>query len=75
LIDHNRLIWKTGRIGLGQPIARIVRLCVHLRLIGYVAADVGQNNRIVSAVADIRKITTVSINQSMVEAYQKKCIG
>jgi hypothetical protein len=44
-------------------------------LIGYVAADVGQKKGIVSAVADIRKITTVSINQSMVEAYQKKCIG
>jgi hypothetical protein len=48
---------------------------VHLRLIGYVAADIGQNNRIVSAVADIRKISTVSANQPMVEAYQKKCIG
>jgi hypothetical protein len=39
------------------------------------AADVGQNKRIVSAVADIRKITTVSANQLRVEAYQKKCIG
>jgi hypothetical protein len=39
------------------------------------AADVGHNKRIVSAVADIRKITTVSANQPMVEAYQKKCIG
>jgi hypothetical protein len=39
------------------------------------AADVGQNKRIVSAVADIKKITTVSANQPMVEAYQKKCIG
>jgi hypothetical protein len=40
-----------------------------------VIADVGQNNIIVSAVADIRKITTVSANQPMVEAYHKKCIG
>jgi hypothetical protein len=39
------------------------------------AADVGQNKRIVSAVADIRKITIISANQLMVEAYQKKCIG
>jgi hypothetical protein len=39
------------------------------------AADLGQNKRIVSAVADIRKIITVSANQLMVEAYQKKCIG
>jgi hypothetical protein len=35
------------------------------------AAEVGQNNRIVSAVADIRKISTVSANQPMVEAYQR----
>jgi hypothetical protein len=34
------------------------------------AADVGQNKRIVLAVADIRKITTVSANQPMVEAYE-----
>jgi hypothetical protein len=39
------------------------------------AADVGKNKRIVSAVADIRKITTVSANQPMVEAYQMDCIG
>jgi hypothetical protein len=39
------------------------------------AADVGQNKRIVSAVADIRKISTISANQPMVEAYQKKSIG
>jgi hypothetical protein len=32
------------------------------------AADVGQNKRIVSAVADIRKLSTVSANQPMVEA-------
>jgi hypothetical protein len=38
------------------------------------AADVGQSKRIVSAVADTKKITTVSANQPMVEAYQKKCI-
>jgi cobalamin biosynthesis protein CobT len=31
--------------------------------------------RIVSAVADIRRVTTGSANQPMVEAYQKKCIG
>jgi hypothetical protein len=39
------------------------------------AANVEQNKRIVSAVADIRKITTVSANQLMVEAYQMNCIG
>jgi hypothetical protein len=39
------------------------------------AADVGQNKRIVSAVADIRKISTVSANQPMVEAYQMNYIG
>jgi hypothetical protein len=38
------------------------RLCV---------VNVRQNNRIVSAVADIRKVTTVSSNQPMVEVYQK----
>jgi hypothetical protein len=44
----------------------IHRLCV---------ANVGQNKRIISAIADIRKITTASANQPMVEAYQKNCIG
>jgi hypothetical protein len=39
------------------------------------AADVGQNKRIVSAVADIGKTTAVSANQPMVKAHQKKCIG
>jgi hypothetical protein len=39
------------------------------------AADVGQNKRVVSAVADIRRVTTGSANQPMVETYQKKCIG
>jgi hypothetical protein len=39
------------------------------------AADVGQNKRVVSAVADTRKITTVSANQPMVGTYQKKSIG
>jgi hypothetical protein len=34
------------------------------------AADVGQNKRIVSVVADMRKITTISANQPMVEAYE-----
>jgi hypothetical protein len=48
---------------------------VHLRLIGHVAADAGQNKRIVSVVADIRKITAVSANQPMVKAYQMNCIG
>jgi hypothetical protein len=65
---------ETTRIGLDRPIARILRLCTPLIHRLY-AADVGQNKRIVSAVADIRKITTVSANQAMVEAYQKKCIS
>jgi hypothetical protein len=39
------------------------------------AVDVGQNKRIVSAVADIGKTTAISANQPMVEAHQKKCIG
>jgi hypothetical protein len=43
-------------------VSPIHRLC---------AVDVGQNKRTVSAVADIRKITTASANQSMVEAYQR----
>jgi hypothetical protein len=34
-----------------------------------------RTERIVSAVADIRKITTGLASQPMVEAYQKKCIG
>jgi hypothetical protein len=68
---------EATKIGLGRPMARTLRSYVHLRLIGYVAADVGQNNRIASAVADTRRITTttVSANQPMVEAFHKKCIG
>jgi hypothetical protein len=54
---------KNPKIVCASPIHR---LC---------AADVGQNKRIVSAVADIRKITTVSANQLMVEAYQMNCIS
>jgi hypothetical protein len=54
---------KNPKIVCASPIHR---LC---------AADVGQNKRIVSAVADIRKITTVSANQPMVEAYQMNSIG
>jgi hypothetical protein len=37
------------------------------------AAEVGQNNMIVSAIADTRKITTVSVNQPMVEAPADNC--
>jgi hypothetical protein len=33
------------------------------------ADDVGQNKRVVSAVADTRKVTTVSANQPMVGTY------
>jgi hypothetical protein len=58
---------------LDRPILRTLRLCVHLRLLGYVAANVGQNNRIVSAAADTRKVTTVSANQPMVEASTDSC--
>jgi hypothetical protein len=54
---------KNPKIVCASPIHR---LC---------AIDVGQNKRIVSAVADIRKITTVSANQLMVKAYQMNCIG
>jgi hypothetical protein len=39
------------------------------------AADVGQNKRIVSAVADIRKVTTGSTNQPRVEVYQRNASG
>jgi hypothetical protein len=46
---------------------------MHLRSIDYVAADVGQNNRTVSAVADTRKVTIVSANQPMVEASTDSC--
>jgi hypothetical protein len=46
---------------------------MHLRLIGYVTTDVGQNNRIVSTVADTRKVTTVSASQPMVEASTDSC--
>jgi hypothetical protein len=54
---------KNSKVVCASPIHRL-----------YVA-DVGQNKRIVSAVADTKKIITVSANQPTVEAYQKKCIG
>jgi hypothetical protein len=66
---------KVTKIGLGRPMARTLRSCVHLRLIGYVIADVGRNNRMLPAVADTRKITIVPANQLMVETFHKKCIG
>jgi hypothetical protein len=49
---------KNSKIVCVSPIHR---LC---------AADVGQNEGIVSAVADIRGITTVSANQPRVEACE-----
>jgi hypothetical protein len=76
--DRSALFDRCGKattIGLGRPIARTLRSCVHLNLIGYVIADIGRNNRMLPAVADTRKITTVSANQPMVEAFHKKCIG
>jgi hypothetical protein len=54
---------KNPKIACASPIHQ---LC---------AADVGQNKRNVAAVADIKKITTVSANQPMVEAYQMNCIS
>jgi hypothetical protein len=66
---------KVTKIGLGRPMAKTLRSCVHLRLIGYVIADVGRNNRMLPAVADTRKITIVPANQPMVETFHKKCIG
>jgi hypothetical protein len=39
------------------------------------AVDVGQNKRIVLAVANVRKIATASANQPMVKAYQMNGIG
>jgi hypothetical protein len=35
------------------------------------AADAGQNKRIISAVADIGRVTTESTNQPRVEVYQR----
>jgi hypothetical protein len=64
--NQNRLRSADGKNPKIVCASPIHRLC---------AVDVGQNKRIVSAVADIRKITTVSANQPMVEAYQKKCIS
>jgi hypothetical protein len=40
---------------------------------GLRAADVGQNKRVVSAVADTRKVTIVAANQPMVEASTDSC--
>jgi hypothetical protein len=57
---------KATKIGLGRPMQEplIYRLY---------AVDVGQNKRIVSAVADTRKVTTVSTSQPMVEISTDSC--
>jgi hypothetical protein len=59
---------KTAKIGLGRPGKNPKIMCVS-PIHRFCAVDVGQNKRIISAVADIRKVTTVSANQPMVEAY------
>jgi hypothetical protein len=64
---------KAIKIGLGRLKARTLRSCVHLKLIGYVIADVGRNKRVVSAVADTRKVSTVLANQPMVEVSTDSC--
>jgi hypothetical protein len=63
---------KATKIGLDRPTTRILRMCappIH-RLC---AADVEHNRRIVSAVADTRKVTIVSANQPMVEVSTDSC--
>jgi hypothetical protein len=66
-------IWKSNQNRLGSAdgknpkivcVSPIHRLCV---------VNVGQNKRIVSAVADTRKVTIVSANQSMVEVSIDSC--
>jgi hypothetical protein len=51
---------KNPKIMCASPIHR---LCV---------ADVEQNKRIISAVADIGRVTTRSTNQPRVEVYQRR---
>jgi hypothetical protein len=63
---------KATKIGLGRPIARIIRLCASLVHQLY-AVDVRQNKRTVSAVADTRKVIIVSANQPMVEISTDSC--
>jgi hypothetical protein len=64
--NQNRLGSADGKNPKIVCVSSIHRLCV---------VDVGQNNRLVSAVVDTRKVTIVSANQPIVEAYHKKCIG
>jgi hypothetical protein len=64
--DQNRLGSVDGKNPKIVCVSPIHRLC---------ADNVGQNKKIVSAVADTRKVTTVSANQPMVEASHQKCIG
>jgi hypothetical protein len=64
--NENRLGSADGKNPKIVGASSMHRLC---------AADVGQNKRVVSAVADTRKVTTISANQPMVGIYQKKSIG
>jgi hypothetical protein len=63
---------KATKIGLGLSMATTLRLCVS-PIHRLCAVDVGQNKRIVSAVANTRKVTTVSANQPMVEVSTDSC--
>jgi hypothetical protein len=63
---------KATKIGLGRPIARILRECASLIHRLY-AVDVRQNKRTVSTVADTRKVIIVSANQPMVEVSTDSC--
>jgi hypothetical protein len=66
---------KATKIGLGSADGKNPKI-VYTPLIHQLrAVDVGQNKRIISAVADIRRVTTGSTNQPMVGTYQKKSIG
>jgi hypothetical protein len=62
--DQNRLGSADSKNPKIVGVFPIHRLC---------EIDVGQNKRIVSAIADTRKVTTISANQPMVEVSTDSC--
>jgi RAB protein geranylgeranyltransferase component A len=66
---------KATKIQLGSADSKNRKIVGASSMHRLCATEVGQNKRVISAVADTRKVTIVSANQSMVGTYQKKSIG
>jgi hypothetical protein len=66
-------IWKSNQNRLGSADGKNPKIVGASSMHRLCAADVGQNKRVVSAVADTRKVSTVLANQPMVEVSTDSC--